>query len=225
LASICILGDLNLDFITHRELQAEVARFGSRVKVDWVASDAQDAVQQAAVADGVWLIPGTPYKNDSAVLQVIEHARTSDQPFLGSCGGFQYALVEFARHVAGNLQAQHGEVVPDAEHQVVTALSCSLIAQERMVHPVAGTRLAGICGVEPFMGYHYCNYGLSGEFEADLQQAGLVINAFAKDAGAEGFELTQHAFFIATLFQPQVGALDNKPQHALIQAFLSAVSG
>jgi CTP synthase (UTP-ammonia lyase) len=37
------------------------------------------------------------------------HARTTGQPFLGTCGGFQYAVVEYARNVAGWRGAGHAE--------------------------------------------------------------------------------------------------------------------
>jgi CTP synthase (UTP-ammonia lyase) len=48
----------------------------------------------------------------------------------------------------------------------------------------------------------------------------VVISAHAPDAGVEGIELPGHPFFVATLFQPQVGALAGRPLHPLIAAFL-----
>jgi len=221
--NIAILGDINLDFLTHRELVAEAERLCVDVDVTWVPTDAVDATQQVIDADGLWLIPGTPYKNDEVAYQAIEHARTSNQPFLGSCGGFQYALVEFARNVAGITHAQHGELSPHSDTQVVSSLSCSLIAQERQIRPVKQTRLAEICGEAAFNGFHFCNYGLSAEYESVLSRSGLVINARADDAGVEGIELPEHRFFIATLFQPQVGAVAKESQHPLITAFASEV--
>ena len=86
-----------------------------------------------------------------------------------------------------------------------------------------GTRLAAICGVEPFVGFHWCRYGLAPDFEQALAAAGVVVSARAPDAGVEGIELASHPFFLATLFQPQVGALAGAPLHPLIGAFLDAV--
>jgi CTP synthase (UTP-ammonia lyase) len=48
------------------------------------------------------------------------------------------------------------------------------------------------------------------------------VCARAPDAGVEGIELASHPFFLATLFQPQVGALAGAPTHPLIGAFLEA---
>jgi len=40
----------------------------------------------------------------------------------------------------------------------------------------------------------------------------------------EGIELPAHPFFVATLFQPQVGALAGRPLHPLIGAFCAAAA-
>jgi hypothetical protein len=53
------------------------------------------------------------------------------------------------------------ETDPDGEDLIIEALACSLVGQERTIRPVAGTRLAEICGDEPFTGFHYCSYGLA----------------------------------------------------------------
>ena len=45
----------------------------------------------------------------------------------------------------------------------------------------------------------------------------MVVSARAPDAGVEGIELPGHPFFLATLFQPQVGALDGRPRHPLVR--------
>ena len=71
---------------------------------------------------------------------------------------------------------------------------------------VAGTRVAELCGTAPFTGFHWCNYGLAPEREAALVDAGLVVSARAPDAGVEAVELPGHPFYLATLFQPQVGS-------------------
>jgi CTP synthase (UTP-ammonia lyase) len=209
--SIAVVGDRNPEYPTHRALDAAGA--------DWMATDAIDLDG----VDGVWLAPGTPYRDDGAVYELIRHARETGLPFLGTCGGFQYALVEFARGVAGIAGAAHAETDPDAGDPVVHRLACSLVGERRTVAPVAGTRLASICGDDPFEGVHWCNFGLSERWLPDLERAGLVVNAHAPDAGVEGVELPGdvHPFFVATLFQPQMAG----PDHPLIEAFRSAAAG
>jgi CTP synthase (UTP-ammonia lyase) len=217
---IAVLGDRNLDYVTHRELDAALALFPRWADAAWVATD--DDVDAALDAvDGVWVVPGTPYRDDDAVYAAIGRAREEDLPLLGTCGGFQYAVVELARSLAG-IDARHAETDPDADALVVAPLACSLVGEQRTVTCVPGTRLAAICGVEPFVGFHWCSYGLAAAFEQALAAAGVVVCARAPDAGVEGIELASHPFFLATLFQPQVGALAGAPTHPLIGAFLEA---
>ena len=217
---IAVLGDRDLDWITHRELDAALAALPDWARGEWVATDG--AVDRALDdADGLWVAPGTPYRDDDAVYAAIGRARESGLPLLGTCGGFQYAVVELARSLAG-LDAGHAETDPHAEAVVVTRLACSLMGEQRTVSCVPGTRLAEICGTEPFVGFHWCSFGVADEFGDALQEAGVVVSAHAADAGVEGIELPDHPFFLATLFQPQVGALAGRPLHPLVQAFLQA---
>jgi CTP synthase (UTP-ammonia lyase) len=90
------------------------------------------------------------------------------------------------------------------------------------VAPVAGTRLAAICGTEPFDGFHFCGFGLQQRYAEVLQDAGVVIGATADDAGVEAIELPDHPFFVATAFQPQVGNGDAGRLHPLIGALIDA---
>jgi CTP synthase (UTP-ammonia lyase) len=215
---IAVLGDRNLEYVTHRELDAALALFPDWARGEWVATDS-DVPAALDRADGVWIVSGGPYRDDDAVYAAIRHLRERGMPLLATCSGFQYVVIELARSLAG-IDAHHAETDPDAEALVAAPLACSLVGEERMVTCVPGTRLAELCGAEPFPGFHWCNYGLADEFVDALTAAGVVISAHAPDAGVEGIELPGHPFFVATLFQPQVGALAGRPLHPLIAAFL-----
>jgi len=107
---------------------------------------------------------------------------------------------------------------------VVAPLACVLYGETRTVTPVEGTRLAEICGAEPFDGHHQCGYGLADAYAPVLARAGVVISAHAPDAGVEGIELPDHPFFLATAFQPQVGSSASGVVHPLIAALLAAAA-
>jgi CTP synthase (UTP-ammonia lyase) len=217
---IALLGDKDLEYVTHRALEAAVAQLPTGVAAEWVGTDTPQARALDAF-DGIWLLPGTPYRDDDAALAAIDWALDSGTPLLGTCGGFQYALLALARRLAGIEDAAHAEVEPDAEAAVVAPLACSLIGEEREVTCVPGTQLAAICGAAPFTGFHFCSYGLADVFVDRLEAAGVVVSAHAPDAGVEGIELPEHPFFVATLFQPQIGALSGAPLHPLIAAFVA----
>ncbi len=113
-------------------------------QLSWLQSGAEAG--ELAAVDGVWLLPGTPYRDDAAAYAAINHCVRSGIPFLGTCGGFQYACVALSRAMGGIAGAAHAESDPDGETLVITPLACSLYGERRLVEPVEGTRLAEICG-------------------------------------------------------------------------------
>jgi CTP synthase (UTP-ammonia lyase) len=221
---IVVLGDRDPRSVTHRELDAAITLLPNGVTARWVRTDTAGALRTAD-ADALWVMSGTPYRNDAAVYSAITTARTSGQPFLGTCGGFQYTVVAFARHVAGIAGAEHAENAPSADQLVIDRLACSLVGVTRDVTAIPGTRMHDLCGGAPFVGFHWCSYGIAPAFLDRLAECGLRITATADDAGVEAIELSEHPFFLATLFQPQVGALARQSLHPVIQGFVAAVRG
>ena len=223
-ARIALVGDRNPEYLTHRELDASIALMPAGVEARWVATDGPDA-RRLDGFDALWIVPGTPYRDERPVFAAIEHARRSGVPILGTCGGFQHMLVEFARNVAGMPEAGHAETDPDAGVHVVSALACSLVGERRTVTTVPGTLVAELCGEAPFTGFHWCSYGLEPAHLERLVAAGLVVAATAADAGVEAVELPGHPFYVATLFQPQVGSSASGELHPLVAALVQHAQG
>ncbi|HWE51646.1 MAG TPA: hypothetical protein VG273_17770 [Bryobacteraceae bacterium] len=219
---LAVLGDRNPQFLTHREFDAALALLPDNIEATWIGTDTPQAAVRTAAMDAVWVVSGSPYRNDAVVYEAIRHARQTGQPFLGTCAGFQYAVVEFARNVADIEDAAHAETTPGQGSLVIDRLSCSLQGEIRGVQAIPGTRLYDLVGAETFPGYHACSYGLAPEYAERLTQHGLVISARGENAGAKAIELPGHTFFLATLFQPQVGSLAGQPLSPIIQAFLAA---
>jgi CTP synthase (UTP-ammonia lyase) len=217
--SIALIGDRNLSHPSHRELEAVRSMLGDGVCAEWVGTDS-DRVAELASFDGIWVVPGSPYADDAAAYEAIRWARENDVPFLGTCGGLQYAVVEYFRNVIGVPDASHAESDGHDESNVVHALACSLQGVERLVRPIAGTRFARLVHDEPFVGMHYCGYGPGPEEVLRLVEDGMMIEATAEDAGAEVLELPANRFFMLTLFQPHIGALAGKPLHPLLGEFV-----
>jgi CTP synthase (UTP-ammonia lyase) len=57
-----------------------------------------------------------------------------------------------------------------------------------------------------------------------LAEAGVVISAHAPDAGVEAIELSDHPFFMATAFQPQMGSGETGVVHPLIMDLVAAAT-
>jgi CTP synthase (UTP-ammonia lyase) len=217
--TIALVGDRNPAHASHRELDAVRGRLGEDVAAEWVATDG-DRVRDLGEFGGIWLVPGSPYADDVAAYAAVTGARENDVPFLGTCGGLQYAVVEYFRNVLGVFDASHSESVGSDVSNVVHALACSLQGEERLVRPIPGTRFSRLVNDEPFVGMHYCSYGPGPDEVERMVESGMVVEATADDAGAEVIELPTNRFFMLTLFQPQIGALAGKPLHPLLREFV-----
>ena len=216
---IALIGDENGAYPSHREINAVRTMLGPDVDAEWVATDG-DRASNLGRFHGIWLTPGSPYADDTAAYKAVECARERDIPFLGTCGGLQYALIEYFRNVLQVPSASHAESDGIDDNNVVHALACSLHGEERVIRPIIGTRFSTLVNDEPFVGMHYCNYGPGSEELRRLVEGGMVIEATAEDAKAEVIELPRNRFFMLTLFQPQIGALARKPVHPLLHEFV-----
>jgi CTP synthase (UTP-ammonia lyase) len=217
--NIAIVGDENGAYPSHREINAVRSMLGEGVDAQWVSTDGA-RVRDLDGFDGIWLTPGSPYADDAAAYDTVRWARERDVPFLGTCGGLQYAVIEYFRNVLGLASASHAESDGVDDTNVVRALACSLDGEERLVRPLAGTRFARLVDGEPFVGMHYCSYGPGTEALQRLVEGGMVIEATADDAEAEVIELPTNRFFMLSLFQPQIGAVAGKPLHPLLREFV-----
>jgi CTP synthase (UTP-ammonia lyase) len=157
--------------------------------------------------DGIWCVPGSPYASMAGALAAIRHARECDVPFLGTCGGFQHALIEIARDVAGIASADHEESNPGAEELVVQRLACALSEDEREVHLLPGSRLASIYERTTVREGYHCSFGVNPKYRAPLERVGVRFTATDEDGGPRAMELAGHPFFVATLFQFELAAL------------------
>ena len=95
----------------------------------WIPSeDAEDPAAWTGF-DGIWVVPGSPYRSAEGAVAAARVARERGVPFLGTCGGFQHAVLMLARDLSGIADAAHAEYGPDGE-LVVVALECSLAGHE-----------------------------------------------------------------------------------------------
>jgi len=217
--TIGLLGD-DRGHRSHQELNALVPQLQREhgVAVEWLPTDSEFDVMSF---DGIWLVPGSPYANDEAVIEALHIVRRKGIPFLGTCGGMQYAVMEFLRTELGQ-PATHAESDGERDDNAVVPLACSLYGKESRVTPVRGSRFAAWVPA-PFEGMHFCNYAASEASVAALQDAGVVVGAIGEEAGAEVLEFPDHPFYVVSMFQPHIGALQNAPIHPLVSAFLRAV--
>ncbi|MDI2131079.1 CTP synthase C-terminal region-related (seleno)protein [Yinghuangia seranimata] len=204
-------------------LEALATDHGLVLDAYWIPTE--DVTSSTALAgfDGVWLPPGSPYASEAGALTAVRTARELGIPFLGTCAGFQHALLEFARNAAGLPDAAHAENDPSAADPLITQLACSLVGHEGAVVLAPGSRAAAILGAERTVERYHCSYGPNPAYLDQLRAHGIEFTGTDESGDARIAELPDHPFFMATLFQPELADDGTRP-HPVIRAFAEAVA-
>lgn len=222
---IAVLGEYRPSYQPHQATDAAIEHsqrvLGTDIAADWV-STAEIEPSLFEQYSGIWVAPGSPYKNMEKTLWAIRYAREHRVPCLGTCGGFQHLVIEYARHVLGFTDAHHAEYDPSASNLFISQLASSLVGREMTLSLVPGSQAAGIYGATSVQEHYYCNFGVNPESVSLLKQGPLKISGSDMEGEVRVVEYPGHPFFIGTLFVPQQRSTPARP-HPLVTAFLKAV--
>jgi CTP synthase (UTP-ammonia lyase) len=227
--SVALIGDRNDAVLAHKaipmSLEQAGAQQGCRVKWDWVATSSLGASSAASLAgyDCAWCVPGSPYESEAGALDGIRFARESEMPFLGTCGGCQHAILEYARNVLAIRDADHAETHPEALLPLIAPLSCALVESRGTIFLERDTMIQGIYGKDEVVEGYHCSYGLNPKLEHLL--AGSTLRITGRDRGGEAraLELVGRDFYILTQFQPEGSALTGTLP-PVVAAFIAAAA-
>jgi CTP synthase (UTP-ammonia lyase) len=226
MARIALVGDRSANVRAHARIPALIdallRRDGIALDAYWIAT-ADVAACDLGRFDAIWLVPGSPYDSADGAIAAVRTARERGLPFLGTCGGFQYALLEFARNVCELPAVENAEVTPEADAHLIVLLECSLKGHEEAVMIVPGTRAAKISGPGRRTERYHCDYGLNSAYLERLSQGGLRFSGFDDGGQVRIAELPGHPFFVATLFQPELHGDGSQP-HPIIVALAEAAT-
>ena len=180
---IALVGDFNPPVLAHRAIDTcfTLARASGSPPVEpvWVATE-KVAPGDAGIFEGyraIWCVPASPYRNTDGALWAIRYARENKVPFLGTCGGFQHAVLEYARNVLGLKTAAHAETEPTAPLLLLARMSCSLVEQTRKIVVAPGSPFRELYGADSGQEGFHCSFGLNPEFEHLFQNGPLEIAA------------------------------------------------
>ena len=239
---IGILGDYNPDFRSHHattdSVQHAAQKIGLKLESEWIPTPSLTPNSSEKILEGfdaLWAAPGSPYKSFEGMLKGIEFARRRDWPFLGTCGGFQYALIEFARNVLGIADANSAENSSGSKNIVIYPVACAVPGRKGDAPKLSGKvpeiRLRPGSYLQSFYGKEkeivteefFCNFEVNPDYEWCAMEAGFPVVARGADGEIRAIESPTHRFFIATLFQPQLSSTEKHP-HPVILAFVQAAA-
>ncbi|MEV4349883.1 hypothetical protein AB0J83_35950 [Actinoplanes sp. NPDC049596] len=221
--SIALVGDRSPAVRAHSRIPMIVDALPVDLDAYWVPTP--EAVDPGVLRGyaGIWLMPGSPYRSEAGAVTAARVARTEGIPFLGTCGGFQHAMLEFAREVCGLDKAGHAENDGDTEDALIAELSCSLAGHEAAVNLTPGSLIESLLGTSRTIERYHCSYGIAPGYVETLRSHGMRFSGADDDGEVRVAELAGHPFFLCTLFQPELYG-DGTDPHPVIRGFAQAAS-
>jgi len=195
----------------------------TKVNINWVASDdcATDAGAQAALGhlDAICVPGGFGVRGLEGKLGALTYARTHGIPTLGLCLGLQCMVIEYARNVAGLMDANSLEFDESTQHPVVATMADQrdVISGDRDMggtmrlglYPAKlqeGSVVAGVYGAPYVDERHRHRYEVNNEYRVALEEAGLVFSGTSPDGRLVEFvELPAdvHPYYVSTQAHPE----------------------
>ena len=221
---IALIGDFDAVVTAHQAiplaLQCNSEAIGRCVEHAWIATDAVEAADLKQF-DGIWCVPASPYRDFNGAIAAINTARVHDIAFLGTCGGYQHAVLEYARNVLGFAFADNTEINPAAVMPLISELTCRLVEESDAIQLYSPSKLFSIYQAKHIVEKYHCSFGVNPQYLPLFEDADLKFTGLDNLGEPRAFELLGHRFFIGTAYQPERSALIGET-HPLIEAFLAA---
>jgi len=222
---LVILGDYDPDSETHRATDRAIGHslgaLNAQLVVGWISTAAIKDLD-IREAHGLWVAPGSPYRDFLRTIAAIRTARENLVPCLGTCGGFQHMVLEFARDILGFEDAHHAEYDTKTSALFISALSCPPAGKELRVKLQPQTMAYHLYGKDEAVERYYCTFGINPEYSEILSaHRDLVVSGRDLNGEIRIIELLNHPFFLGTLFVPQAQSREYLP-HPLVNGFVQA---
>lgn len=225
---IGIVGDYNQDSpsqkATNEAIIHSLKKNDIHIEYEWIPTLSISKQMEEITKNygGFWIAPGSP-ESISGVLQVIQYSREQNIPLIGTCGGFQNILLEYARNKLMIEDAEHEEQNPNASKLFISKLTCSLVGQQGEITINNSSKVFGIYQKINVIEKFRCNYGLNPEYQMLIEESGLRVVGTDSLGKPRIIEIPEHKFFVGTLFVPQLSSTAEKP-HCLISSFIEHVA-
>ncbi|MBS9403166.1 CTP synthase [Halomonas sp. TRM85114] len=214
-----------------------------KVNVDYIDSEdiEHHGPERLAGKDAILVPGGFGERGVEGKIATARYARENGIPYLGICLGMQVAVIEFARHKAGWIDADSTEFTHDTQHPVVGLISEWLTPEGKIelrdaasdlggtmrlggqvCHLKEGTKARAAYGADEIIERHRHRYEVNDQFIGDLEKAGLVVCGRSVDNSlVEMVELPDHPWFVACQFHPEFTSTP-RDGHPLFTGFVNA---
>ena len=224
-STIALVGDRDDSVTAHRAIpiaiEMNASALGLNVDYQWLPTEAAESTDLTQF-DGLWCVPASPYRSEIGAINSIAYARKNSVPFFGSCGGYQHAVLEYARNELQLTNANNTEVDPETAVPLIHALHCALVDVEGDIVLNPDSALASWYGTSQINEGYRCSYGVNPEYLSRFVASDLSFCGFDRQGDPRAFVHLNHPFFVGVAFQPERSALKGET-HPLISQFLLAI--
>ena len=205
-----------------------------KVSTEWLSSEQFEegaGVEILRDYDGLLIPGGFGPRGVEGMLAAIRWARENELPFFGICLGLQCAVIEFARNVCGLAESHSSEFSEHAQDPVICLLDSQLQVTTKggtmrlgayPCHLAEGSRAREIYGTDVISERHRHRFEVNNQYRGLLEEHGMTVSGTSPDAGlVEMIEITDHAWFVAGQFHPELKSRPTRP-HPLFASFVAA---
>ena len=206
----------------------------AKVELVWISSEKiTEEGPEAHLSDiDALLIPGGfGERGIEGKIKAINYVRTNNIPFLGICLGLQCAVIEFARNVCDIHDANSSEFALDTADPVIHLMTDQIKVTDKGgtmrlgTYPcriTKGTLAHKLYGVLNINERHRHRYEVNNDYRARLEEKGMVCSGIYQEGNlVEIIELSDHPFFIAGQFHPELKSRPMNP-HPLFVGLVEA---
>ncbi len=207
------------------------------VNIEWIETTGvndENAGKFLEKVDGVIVPGGFGTRGAEGKISSVRYARENDLPYLGICFGFQMAVIEFARNVAGLKNANSTEIEPDCKEPVIDVLP-----EQKKIEGLGGNMRLGGRDIELkpdtkawklFGKNKYARMRFRHRYEVDpkyietLENSGLVFSGKAPEYPImQILEIPEHPFFMGTQAHPCLTSRPLDPQPMFVALVAAAM--
>ncbi len=207
-----------------------------KVRTDWLSSEQFEQGNGVALLQdyhGLLIPGGFGPRGVEGMLTAIRYARENQLPFFGICLGLQCAVVEFARNVCGLEDSHSSEFSEETHDPVICLLDSQLQVTTKggtmrlgafPCHLKEGSKAREIYGAGEISERHRHRFEVNNAYREILESNGLTVSGTSPDGGlVEMIEITDHAWFVAGQFHPELKSRPMEP-HPLFASFVGAAA-
>ncbi|HEV8516560.1 MAG TPA: CTP synthase [Candidatus Limnocylindrales bacterium] len=204
------------------------------VRVRWVDSESlspDNLDERLGGVAGVLVPGGFGHRGIEGKVLAARFAREARVPYLGLCLGLQCGVIEFARDVLGDSDANSTEFDLFTQHPVI-----DFMPDQREMEDKGGTMRLGLYpaklapdsrageayGQEVVYERHRHRFEVNNRYRAQLEAQGLRVSGESPDGRlVEIVELADHPWYVASQFHPEFKSRPDRP-HPLFDGFVKA---